>query len=95
MNNFTLINNLIRLRSSEVEFFQSTTYIEMVSLSTEAYVKAFLHAAKHPLCSVGGFIIGSTSSNINKKTIDINITDAIPVSHTSPIGLCFTIYDII
>ena len=48
-----------------------------VTISNEAYVKAFLHGAKNSSNVVGGFLLGSSNTNIS---------DCFPVYHDTPLG---------
>jgi hypothetical protein len=50
-----------------------------------AYSKIFLHAAKNPSCSVGGYLIGALKGN------EYDIVDAVPVCHGNPAGPIFEI----
>jgi hypothetical protein len=46
------------------------------SLSAQAYLKIFFHAAKHPQSSVNGVLLGK-----EEPSGKINIVDAIPLLH--------------
>lgn len=59
------------------------------TISTEAYVKTFLHAAKYFGCAVGGYLVGSCREVDAKKVTEVE--DCIPVFHNCPAGAIFEI----
>ncbi len=48
-----------------------------ITISNEAYVKAFLHGAKNSSNVVGGFLLGTSSTSVS---------DCFPVYHDTPLG---------
>ena len=60
------------------------------SLSMTAYAKINLHAAKHPgLCM--GYLVGKAelTSGGKSKGGDVDISDVLPICHSSPVGPIF------
>lgn len=55
-----------------------------INISTKAYCKVILHAAKYPYCAINGVLLAKSSTVGNK---DIEFVDAIPLFH---IGLNLT-----
>ncbi|PWA58064.1 hypothetical protein CTI12_AA367760 [Artemisia annua] len=51
------------------------------SISQNAYIKLILHALKHKTTAVNGVLIGRLSGDV------VEITDSVPLFHTSQIGL--------
>lgn len=51
------------------------------SISQNAYIKLILHALKHKTSAVNGVLIGRLSGDV------VEITDSVPLFHTSQIGL--------
>ncbi|GJT56402.1 ER membrane protein complex subunit 8/9 [Tanacetum coccineum] len=51
------------------------------SISQTAYIKLILHALKHKTSAVNGVLIGQLSGDV------VEITDSVPLFHTSQIGL--------
>ena len=49
----------------------------MIKISSNAYVKMYLHACKYPSSCIGGYLIGSN---------DNDVSDILPVCHNAPIG---------
>ena len=60
--------------------------IVTASIQPSAYAKLVLHAAKYPSSSIGGYVIGTASSDDS-----FAITDVIPMCHNSPCGPMFEI----
>lgn len=53
-----------------------------VTISTKAYCKIILHAAKYPHCAINGLLLAKQQKNKNDtKTSDIVIEDSIPLFH--------------
>lgn len=54
-------------------------------IKLSAYAKIFLHAAKYPSSSIGGYLIGSGGEGA------LSITDVVPICHSAPCGPMFEI----
>ena len=52
-----------------------------VMLSSKAYVKPLLHAAKYPHCAVNGLLLSERQKHKDSKVL--RISDAVPLFHSS------------
>jgi len=50
-------------------------------LSSKAYVKPLLHAAKYPHCAVNGLLLSERQKHKDSKVL--RISDAVPLFHSS------------
>jgi Uncharacterised protein family (UPF0172) len=62
-----------------------------VTLSTEAYVTATLHAAAYPSCAVNGLLLGTQSGHDTAASSTV-VTSAVPLFHSN-LGLA-PLYDV-
>lgn len=50
-------------------------------ISSRAYTKMILHAAKYPHCAINGILLSSSDDSNSRRDKTIEITDAIPLFH--------------
>ena len=56
---------------------------DSIELSTRAYAKVILHAAKYPHCAVNGVLLAKIPPK-GQKTNRLSLIDAIPLFHQTP-----------